>query len=478
MDLTLDPWMKEWARSTNDPLRFAVGVMGFLLPGEDNPDGKPQLEPWQVKALSAIRDGEKRISIRSGHGVGKSCFQSILCLWALSTHVDCKVPLVAGSQDQLRDTLMPEIAKWHKVLPEPLRNQLEVQAERIVVKARPDEAFAVCRTASKDNPDAMQGFHAGFLQFLVDEASGVHEKAYEVAMGALSTEGAILVMTGNPTESSGYFYDSHTLLADRFWTLRVSSEDVPRARGHIEDVIQRFGADSNEFRVRVLGEFPKAGPDSLIPMEWVEAAITRDVAPMNVMPVWGVDPARGGDRSTLCKRRGNTVLEPVKVFNQKDTMTLCGLILREWDETPIDDRPHEICVDMIGIGAGVVDRLDELGLPVRGVNVGESASVSDTFMRLRDELHWKLREWFEARNCKIPNDRSLISELTVTKYRVLSSGKVQVESKDDMKKRLAGKSPDLADALMLTFAADDRQRFLKDRDRHRQSQRQYSGWAV
>jgi hypothetical protein len=478
MDVALEPWMKEWARSTNDPLRFAVGVMGFLLPGEDNPDGKPQLEPWQVKALSAIRDGEKRISIRSGHGVGKSCFQSILCLWALSTHVDCKVPLVAGSQDQLRDTLMPEIAKWHKTLPEPLRNQLEVQAERIVVKARPDEAFAVCRTASKDNPDAMQGFHAGFLLFLVDEASGVHEKAYEVAMGALSTEGAILVMTGNPTESSGYFYDSHTLLADRFWTLRVSSEEVPRARGHIEDVIQRFGADSNEFRVRVLGEFPKAGPDSLIPMEWVEAAITRDVAPMNVMPVWGVDPARGGDRSTLCKRRGNTVMEPVKVFNQKDTMTLCGLILREWDETPIDDRPHEICVDMIGIGAGVVDRLDELGLPVRGVNVGESASVSDTFMRLRDELHWKLREWFEARNCKIPNDRSLISELTVTKYRVLSSGKVQVESKDDMKKRLAGKSPDLADALMLTFAADDRQRFLKDRDRHRQSQRQHSGWAV
>jgi len=478
MTVTLDPWMKEWARSTNDPLRFAVGVMGFLLPGEDNPDGKPQLDPWQVKALGAIRDGNKRISIRSGHGTGKSCFQSILCLWALSTHIDCKVPLVAGSQDQLRDTLMPEIAKWHKTLPEPLRNQLEVQAERIVVKARPDEAFAVCRTASKDNPDAMQGFHASFLLFLVDEASGVHEKAYEVAMGALSTEGAILVMTGNPTESSGYFYDSHTLLADRFWTLRVSSEEVPRARGHIEDVIQRFGADSNEYRVRVLGDFPKAGPDSLIPMEWVEAAITRDVAPMNVMPVWGVDPARGGDRSTLCKRKGNTVLEPVKVFNQKDTMTLCGLILREWDETPIDDRPHEICVDMIGIGAGVVDRLDELGLPVRGVNVGESASVSDTFMRLRDELHWKLREWFEARNCKIPNDRGLISELTVTKYRVLSSGKVQVESKEDMKKRLAGKSPDLADALMLTFAADDRQRFLKDRDRHRRVERSTSGWAA
>ncbi len=462
-----EPWQEAWLKSPTDPLTFVRGVLGV------------EPEEWQRKALEALRDGHTRLSIRSGHGVGKTTFQAWLVLWGiLCFGPDTKIPIAAGSQDQLRDTIQPEIAKWRDRLPPLLRDLVVVDNEKISFAPAPSDAFAVFRTASKDNPQALAGFHAANLMFLLDEASAIHEKAYEVAMGALSTDGAILVMTGNPTESSGYFYDSHTLLADRFWTLRVSSEEVPRAKGHIEDVIQRFGADSNEYRVRVQGEFPKAGPDSLIPMEWVEAAITRDVAPMNVMPVWGVDPARGGDRSTLCKRRGNTVLEPVKVFNQKDTMTLCGLILREWDNTPIDDRPHEICVDMIGIGAGVVDRLDELGLPVRGVNVGESASVSDTFMRLRDELHWKLREWFEARNCKIPNDRGLISELTVTKYRVLSSGKVQVESKEDMKKRLAGKSPDLADALMLTFAADDRQRFLKDRDRHRQSQRQFSGWAV
>jgi hypothetical protein len=461
-----DDWKQAWLKSPKDPLAFVRGVLGV------------EPEEWQRKALEALRDGHTRISIRSGHGIGKTTFQAWLVLWGLLCFgKDTKIPVAAGSQDQLRDTIQPEIAKWRDRLPPLLRDLVTVDNEKISFAPAPNDAFAVFRTASKDNPQALAGFHAENLMFLLDEASAIHEKAYEVAMGALSTEGAILVMTGNPTESSGYFYDSHTLLADRFWTLRVSSEEVPRARGHIEDVIQRYGADSNEYRVRVLGEFPKAGPDSLIPMEWVEAAITRDVAPMNVMPVWGVDPARGGDRSTLCKRKGNVVLEPVKVFNQKDTMTLCGLILREWDDTPIDERPHEICVDMIGIGAGVVDRLDELGLPVRGVNVGESAAVSDLFMRLRDELHWRLREWFESRKCKIPNDRALISELTVTKYRVLSSGKVQVESKDDMKKRLAGKSPDLADALMLTFAADDRQRFLKDR--HRQTrERGTSPWAA
>ena len=461
-------WKEAWLQSPRDPLTFVEGVLGVEA-----------IEVWQRKALAALRDGETRLSIRSGHGVGKTTFLAWLVLWGLTCWgKDTKIPIGAGSQDQLRDTIQPEIAKWRERLPPLLRDMIQVDNEKISVALAPADAFAVFRTASKDNPQALAGFHAENLMFLLDEASAIHEAAYEVAMGALSTEGAILVMTGNPTENSGYFYDSHTLLAERFWTLRVSSEEVPRARGHIEDVIQRFGADSNEYRVRVQGEFPKAGPDSLIPLEWVQAAVTREIEPMKVMPVWGIDPARGGDRSTLCKRRGNTVMEPVKVYNQKDTMTLCGLILREWDNTEMDDRPHEICVDVIGIGAGVVDRLSELGLPVRGVNVGESSSVSDGFMRLRDELHWRLREWFEARNCKIPNDRALISELTVTKYKVLSTGRVQVESKDDMKKRLAGKSPDLADALMLTFAADDRQRFLKDRDRHRAIIKSHSGWAA
>lgn len=472
-----EPWLDAWLSSGNDPYLFAVGVMGFLPPGAPNPDGAHQLEAWQAKGLKAIRDGNKRLSIRSGHGVGKSCFQSILCLWGLLCHSDCKIPLVAGSQDQLRDTLMPEIGKWSKKLPPALLMQLDFQSERISVKARPDSCFAVCRTASKDNPDAMQGFHAGFLLFLCDEASGIHEMAYSVAVGALSTEGAILVMTGNPTDASGYFYDSHTILADRFWTLRVSSEDVPRARGHIEDVIARHGKDSNEYRVRVCGDWPKAGSDSLIPLDWIEAAMVRNVEPKRVMPVWGLDPSRGGDRSALCKRRGNTIMEPVKVFNQKDTMTLAGLIVREWDETEIDDRPHEICIDVIGIGAGVVDRLDELGLPVRGVNVGETQSARDGFVRLRDDLHWRVREFFERRDCKMPNDKALLAELVSIKYKTTSSGEIKVDSKDDVKKRLL-KSPDLFDALMLTFAADDGHR-RENNDRHRRySERRSSPWAA
>ncbi len=474
----LEPWALAWLKSRDDPYLFATGVLGIPAPGEPpNAAGMQPLEPWQARVFQAIRDGHKRISIRSGHGCKKSATLSILTLWGLLCHLDCKIPIVAGSESQLTDTIWPEVAKWVRQLPEPLQAQVDVQAERVVVRARPDQSFAVARVASKDNPQAMAGFHSKFLMFLVDEASAVSEAAYEVAQGALSTEGAIAVLAGNPTKAAGFFHGTHTRLRERWWTIRVSSEDVPTARGHIEDVIANYGRESNAYRVRVLGEFPTSDDITVIPLAWVEAAIDRDVKPMRVKPVWGVDAARfGDDRSTLAKRKGNVLLEPIKVFKNLDTMQLAGRIVREWDECPIDDRPHEICVDVIGIGAGVVDRLDELGLPVTGVNVAEAPSVDDQFMRLRDELYWKVRKWFEARDCRIPKDEALISELIAPSYDFTSAGKLVVESKKDMKKR-GLRSPDLSDGFMLTFAADDRQRMEQDRHRRTQEKRG-SPWAA
>lgn len=470
-------WAIAWAMSRNDPYLFATKVLGIPPPGSEPVDGIQALEPWQAEVFGAIRDGHKRISIRSGHGCKKSATLSILVIWGLLTHTDCKIPVVAGSQSQLRDTIWPEIGFWVRRLPQELREQIEVQMERVVIKAAPEEAFAVARTASKDNPDAMQGFHAKFLLFVVDEASGVAEKAYEVAQGALSTDGAIAVLAGNPTKANGFFHATHTTLRDRWYTMRVSSEDVPTARGHIEDVIATYGKESNAYRVRVLGEFPTSDDVTVVPLELVEAAVNREVAPMSVRPVWGVDPARfGDDRSALAKRKGNVLLEPIKTFKNMDTMQLAGRIVREFDNTPLDEQPHEICIDAIGIGAGVADRLDELGLPVRAVNVAESASDDDQYLRLRDEIYWKMRKWFEARDCRIPRDDALIAEITAPTYDFTSAGKLVVESKKDFKKRL-GRSPDLSDALMLTFCADDRQRMNADRHRRTDSS-PTSPWAA
>jgi hypothetical protein len=165
-----------------------------------------------------------------------------------------------------------------------------------------------------------------------------------------------------------------------------------------------------------------------------------------------VDVSRfGGDRSALLKRQGQVVLEKAKTWQGKDLMTLAGILMMEYEATPYSLRPQSIFIDSIGVGGGLADRLSELGLPAVSVAVSESPSLKDKYTRLRDELFWKAREWFEARDCKVPNDETLISEITSIRYKYQSTGKLKVESKDEMKRR-GQRSPDVADSFVLTFA--------------------------
>ena len=213
----------------------------------------------------------------------------------------------------------------------------------------------------------------------------------------------------------------------------------------------------------------------MVSLSLVEAARGRNVTARDVKPVWGVDVGRfGDDSSALAKRQGNVLLEPVREWYGKDAMQLVGLIVDEWDRTDLDKRPAEILVDVIGIGAGVVDRLKELELPVRGINVAETAAVEEKFSRLRSELWWKGRQWFEARDCSIPMDEKLVSELTGPTFDYASDGRLVVESKKDMRKRGIA-SPNKADAFLLTFATSDRQRAKVQRHRAGSSR---SSWAA
>jgi phage terminase large subunit len=475
-----DSLLETWSKYRASALLFATDVFGFRLPGEGKP-GEIELEPWQVQGLTDISESD-RLSIRAGHGVGKTFFLALVVFWFMLTRFPFKVPITANSQDQLRDIVWPELRKLRRHLPPELQQVITITAERILLgdtaEDDDDASFAVARTASKDNPEALQGFHEENLLFVIEEASGIEDIVFEVAQGALSTPGAKVVMCANPTRTEGFFYDTHHKLRHRWKTLHVSSLDVARARGHVEDIIAKYGLDSNAYRVRVLGEFPRTGDDTVISLELCEAAKVRKVEPNeSFRVVWGVDVARfGSDRTALAKRRGNVQIGPVKHWRNKDTMQVAGLIKAEWDTTwPHDDRPGEILVDVIGIGAGVVDRCRELGLPVRGVNVGESPAIAGRYMRLRDELWFRCREWLEARDSRLADDDALISELVSVKYTIPSTGKIVVESKDDMKKRGLD-SPDLADAWCLTFAGGLDRKEEHTHDRYRRKPRHAGSW--
>lgn len=407
--------------------------------------------PQQIDAGRELVE-RRRVSIRSGHGTGKSTLMAWSVLWFLCSYYPCKVPCTAPTGHQLDDVLWAEIAKWLSILRERLPElgaQIEWTSERIFLKAAPSESFAVARTSRPEKPEALQGFHSENLLFIIDESSGIPDEVFQVAEGALSTEGTFVLMAANPTRMDGYFYDSHHKMRHRWAALHWNGEDSPMvARSYIEDMRQKYGEESAIYRIRVRGDFA-GNPDGIIPLDLIEAAVARSVEPFGD-EVWGLDVARfGEDRTALCRRRQNDMSAVVQSWRGKDTMQVAGIVKNEYDAAR--KKPYAIYVDVIGLGAGVVDRCKELDLPVYGINVSEQPSAIAKYNKLRDELWFKAREWFASREVHMVQDDELIAELTLPTYKITSSGKIQVESKDDMKKR-GVTSPDLADSFCLTFA--------------------------
>jgi hypothetical protein len=429
-------------RYRHDPVAFAEEVL------------KVDLLSWQREFLRAVAAGRKRISVRTGHGVGKTAVCGMLVVWHQTVRYPQKTVVTAPAAGQLFDALYPEIKKWFSRLPDFCRVLFEVFTDRIVLKAelrnKIEESFVSAKTSSMDRPEAMQGVHSdGFVLLIFDEASGIPEAVYSAAAGSMSGHNCVTILIGNPTRNSGFFFDTHNSLRSNWLTMhescvgnRLVSADF------IADTLHRWGEGSTEYRVKVLGEFPVSESDTLISADIVDGAMNRDVVlDTKEGIVYGVDVARfGDDRSVICKRQGNVVLE-VKSQRGLDLMGTTGWVAMEANM----DRPSEIMVDSIGLGSGVADRLRELKFNVRDVNVSETTAMNLKAYRLRDELWIMVKDWLTTRVCRLPKDDELRMELVSTRYKYHSTGKYKIEDKEEMKARIR-KSPDLADALCLTFA--------------------------
>ena len=438
-----NPYVAFVKRYRNDPVAFVEQVLN------QSPD------PWQKEFLNAVASGERKISIRSGHGTGKSTAASWVMLHYLITRYPVKIVVTAPTSAQLFDALFAELKRWVNVCPVAIKELLEVKSDRVSLKAAPSEAFISCRTSRAETPEALQGVHADNVLLICDEASGIPEAVFEAAAGSMSGEHASTILLGNPTRSSGFFFDTHHRMANDWWTRKVSCIDSPRVSDdYVSEMAKRFGEESNAYRVRVLGEFPQRDDDTAIALELVESAQRRDVIITDDEPmIWGLDVSRfGSDRSALAKRRGRELVA-IQTWQGLDLMQLTGAVVAEYESLQPRKQPVQINVDSIGLGGGVCDRLRELGLPAVGINSSESPSSKQTYINLRCELWFKVKAWLEGRDCALPRDDDLLAELVSAKYKFTSSGKMQLESKDAMRKR-GLRSPDLADALCLTFASD------------------------
>lgn len=424
--------------------------------------------PWQAEVLQAYGSGERRISIRSGHRVGKSAVLSWMAIHQLLFRFPQKTIVMAATEKQLFNALMPEIRQWIAIMPQPVQDCLLVQSEYIRHKKRPEASFLSAVAVRTENPEAIAGAHSGgafgegFILIICDEASGIPDVVFESLAGSMAGKNATTILAGNPVRRTGFFAQTHSRLRQTekrepgLWkTFHVSSEHNPNVSEDLAaDIAARYGVESNAYRVRVLGEFPVSEGDSIIPYDVVVAAGGREVAQQTAPMVWGVDvAAHGDDRTILAKRRGNIVPQPAKVWRKLDPMQITSKLKQEYDETPAADRPTAIYVDVLLWGAAVVARCREIGMPVIGVNVGESPGMvhGERYRNLRTENWFVMRDWFMRRDCRIPYDEEWFEELATQPFITLdSNGKILATPKKKVRNML-GRSPDKADALMLTF---------------------------
>lgn len=437
-----NPFLKLMKRYHKDPVKFAREVIGM------DPDD------WQCELLEAVANPEiRRVTCRSGHGVGKSSAVAMAAIWHVLMRVPSKTVVTAPTSAQLFDACFAEMKNIAKRLKPPFDDLLEIKSDRIELKSSPESTFISCRTSRQEQPEALAGVHSPSTLLLADESSGIPESVFEAASGSMSGIHATTVLTGNPTRNTGFFYDTHNRLKENWYTMHVSCIDSKRVSDDfVNDMKNRYGEDSPAYHVRVLGNFPPSESDTVIPVSLIDHAMKNDIkVHEDTVSIWALDVARqGNDSSVLCKRQG-PVIHPLTVWNNLDLMQLSGAVKAEYDAVSSSKKPIEIIVDSVGLGAGVLDRLRELGLPARGLNVSERSMQKETYINLRAELWFRCKAWLEGMDVKIPHDDRLWAELAAPRYHFTSSGKIQVESKEAMKKRGIN-SPDRADAVCLSLA--------------------------
>jgi hypothetical protein len=433
-------------------------------------------DAWQAEVLEAAARCQ-RLALKASKGPGKSTVLAWLGWWFLVTRPHPKVVATSITGDNLRDNLWTEMSKWQG-RSELLRHAFTWHAERIVYNAHPQTWWMSARQWSKaadasQQADTLAGIHADHVMFLVDEAGGIPDAVVAAAEAGLAnadsargTE-AKLVIAGNPTELSGPLYRACTRERSLWWVKEISGdpEDPNRApRVSVtwaREQIAKYGRENPWVLVNVFGQFPPGQSNALIGVEEVAEASRRVYAERDwrdEVRILGVDVARyGDDRSVLFPRQGRVAFRP-RVLRNVDTMQLASQVAM----TIADWRPDAVFVDQTGIGAGVVDRLRQLGYAhvVLGVdNAGRPITSETKFLNRRAEMWWQMARWVREGGA-IPDDAELMGELPGPTYRFNAQGKLQLESKDDMKAR-GLPSPDKADALALTFAAPVAHRDLR-----------------
>lgn len=443
----------------NDPYRFRVYA--------DNPVGFCEdvlgVTLWekQKEILETIAQN-RRVAVKSGHGTGKTFVSACCALWWLYAREGLVVS-TAPTWDHVESVLWREINEIAQHAP------VKLPGERFNVEHRVTRSWYAVGL-STNTPSAFQGRHHARLLVIVDEAPGVSEQVHLEISTLATGEQNCIYMVGNPTVTSGTFYEAFKH-PDVWRCLKVSCLDHPNVVGGkevilgavttswVEDKRREWGENHPFWYSRVLGEFPKISTKGVIPLGWLERAQNEErrlqalaeAETMRMPRIGGLDVARYGDNQCVLTIRRGDAIESQEAWSHLSLMETVGkamIAIREFDL-------KALVIDAAGVGAGVYDRLQELRAPVFGYNGGHRAFTPGSFSNRRSEMWWSLRTRLEKQRIWLPPKcETLIGDLVAPEYDIISSGRIKIETKEDLLTR-GVKSPDFADSLILCFALDE-----------------------
>lgn len=422
-----------------------------------------QVEPdtWQADVLRAFPKNS-RIAMKSSKGVGKSTILA-WCAWNfLATRPFPKMVASSISGENLADGLWAELSKWQQKS-KFLSSAFTWTKTRIFANENPENWFLSARTWAKgadasQQANSLAGIHADYVLFILDEVGGFPDGVLAAAEAGLATgKESKIIMAGNPTHLEGPLYKACTSERHLWNVTEITSDpENPKRSTRVSlawarEQIEKYGRDNPFVMVNVLGQFPPSSLNVLLGPDEVQASMNRhaqidqyDFSQKRI----GVDVSRFGDDTTcLFPRQGLVAFRPV-IMRNANTSQIAARLMQAKSKWGSE---MEFIDDTGGFGAGVIDQLMMAGQSPLGIHFAEKASDSRYYNK-RAEMHFKLAEWVKRGGC-LPKNDQLTRELTAATY-TFKDGRLLIEPKDQIKSRL-GFSPDMADALALTFALPD-----------------------
>ena len=448
---------------THDPLAFVYFAYPWGEPGTplENMEGPDE---WQIQILKDIGEQLKKgkdlqtaiqEAVASGHGIGKSALISWLIHFAISTHENTRGVVTANTEGQLRTKTWPELSKWHNMF---IAKDLFTYTATAIFSSDKDYEKTWRIDAipwSKNSPESFAGLHNQGNRILVlfDEASAIDDVIWEVTEGALTDANTEIIWCafGNPTRNSGRFRECFRKYR-KFWnTYQIDSRTVKISnKAKINEWLEAYGEDSDFFKVRVRGVFPSASDLQFISTEIADKAQKQvyKLGQFEHLPVIiGVDPAwTGSDSLEIVMRQGYYMKSLASIPKNDDDWRMAQLIAQFEDEYKAD----AVFIDM-GYGTGIYSIGKQLGRKWRLIEFG-GKSNDPVYINMRAYMWGQMKEWLREGGSIPPNDQALYDDIVGPEAIIDKNGRIQLESKKDMKDR-GLPSPNKGDALALTFAA-------------------------